>query len=233
MDKKIRLVVARYNEDLNWISHCESMDISSIIYDKSDINLKNIDDYVRVSDNLYKLPNIGREAQTYLKHIVENYDNLADIEIFTQGRPFDHIPDFLNKISLLRNQEFEFIDFSTYRKISCLNMESYISISKKYPHIDINDTGSGSYIFLASDGHKKLYNLVHGEISNSESEFLEFGQHAMFAVSSSRIRKIPLSIYRKMLNLFTFDILPTGNIQHIYWAYEFEYTWKYIFSDKL
>jgi hypothetical protein len=41
------------------------------------------------------LPNVGREADTYLTHIVRNWDRLADTTIFCQGDPFPHSPDFL------------------------------------------------------------------------------------------------------------------------------------------
>lgn len=44
-----------------------------------------------------KLPNIGREAHAYLHHIVARYDDLADVTVFVQGKPFDHVPD-LHKI---------------------------------------------------------------------------------------------------------------------------------------
>ncbi|KAG1674943.1 hypothetical protein FOA52_014737 [Chlamydomonas sp. UWO 241] len=37
------------------------------------------------------LPNIGREAHTYLHHIVSRYADLADLTIFVQGDPYDHI----------------------------------------------------------------------------------------------------------------------------------------------
>lgn len=46
-----------------------------------------------------RLPNVGREAHTYIWHIVENYDRLEDIMIFSQGGYRAHIPcspnDFL------------------------------------------------------------------------------------------------------------------------------------------
>jgi hypothetical protein len=42
------------------------------------------------------LPNVGREADTYLRHIVQNYEGcLADVTVFCQGNPFEHSPDFL------------------------------------------------------------------------------------------------------------------------------------------
>lgn len=233
-NKKIRIVVAKYNEDLTWTRLRNNYNVDITVYDKSDDNLKDINDFVKVNDFYFKLPNIGREAHTYIKHIVENYDNLYDIEVFAQGRPFDHVPDFWQKVDLLTD-DTDFVDFSPSRKISCLNENSYLKVSNQHPNIDINDRGSGSYIFLASDGHKKLYELIHGEINGGEDEFIEYGLHAMFAVSSERIKKTPLDTYKKMLELFSMEKheWPAYGYEHIYWAYEFEYAWKYIFSDKL
>lgn len=81
----IDLVVARYNEDVNWLKKVPK-NINIILYNKGkdDIQFKFI-----------KLDNIGRESHTYLYHIINNYDKLADKTIFTQGDPFSHNPDFL------------------------------------------------------------------------------------------------------------------------------------------
>ncbi len=75
---QIELVVARYLEDLAWLNNIPPQ-ISARVYDKSPSG---------------DLPNIGREAHTYLHHIVENYDALPDLTIFAQGKPFDHAFDF-------------------------------------------------------------------------------------------------------------------------------------------
>ena len=40
------------------------------------------------------LPNIGREAHTYLWHIIHNYESLGEVTVFCQGKPFDHAYDF-------------------------------------------------------------------------------------------------------------------------------------------
>ena len=75
----IRLVVAKYNEDISWINKIKNHKIT--VYDKSENPLK----------YTIKLPNVGREGHTFLYHIVENYDNLDDITVFLQGNPFEHI----------------------------------------------------------------------------------------------------------------------------------------------
>jgi Protein of unknown function (DUF3431) len=76
------LVVARYNEDVSWTREFDK----KIIYNKGDIST--------IPDDLkpfvVNLPNVGREAHTYLYHIVTHYDTLDDLTIFTQGRFTDH-----------------------------------------------------------------------------------------------------------------------------------------------
>lgn len=67
-----KLVVAKFKEDVSWLSNIK---IPYVVYDKS--------------NGMY--PNIGREAETYLRYIVDNYENLPDLSIFVQGNPFDHI----------------------------------------------------------------------------------------------------------------------------------------------
>jgi hypothetical protein len=81
------LVIARYNEDISWLKNVKNKKIT--VYNKGidNINIKSI-----------KLPNVGRESHTYLTHIINNYDNLADTTIFCQGDPFFHSQEFLKLI---------------------------------------------------------------------------------------------------------------------------------------
>lgn len=80
----IHIVVARYNED---ISNFVRFNPHLFVYNKGDDNINpNID-----PTKIIKLPNLGREAGTYIYHILQNYDNLAPYIIFTQANPCDHI----------------------------------------------------------------------------------------------------------------------------------------------
>ena len=84
---KHRLVVAHYKEDLSWLAYVDP-EIDVLVYDKFALS-----SIATVKSKL--LPNIGREAHTYLHHIVENYNNLDDMTTFCQGNPFAHHPPFL------------------------------------------------------------------------------------------------------------------------------------------
>lgn len=83
---KKELVIAHYAEDESWITDSSLSDWSVKIYYKS-------------IEGVIGLPNIGREASTYLYHIIENYNNLADETVFCQGDPFGHSPNFLNEVN--------------------------------------------------------------------------------------------------------------------------------------
>lgn len=112
---EVELVVSRYREDLCWLAHVPS-DIEVTVYDKSDSLGATPPDYdveslltVSSKDDpacsrsvrLRKLRNIGREADTYLRHILRHYqgDELARLTIFCQGNPFEHSPDFLRLLT--------------------------------------------------------------------------------------------------------------------------------------
>lgn len=76
MEKSYKLIVARYNENLDWVNSFESYQI----YNKGKKDLAANHD-----PRTTQLPNVGREAHSYLYHIINNYHNLEDVLIFSQG----------------------------------------------------------------------------------------------------------------------------------------------------
>lgn len=77
------LVVARYQEPLDWLSHVPK-DWNVTVYDKSKQPIP----------TAIPLRNVGREAETFLRYIVDMWPTIQhdDIIVFVQGNPFDHYP---------------------------------------------------------------------------------------------------------------------------------------------
>jgi hypothetical protein len=73
------LVVSRYNEDVSWLNE---LGLSYTIYNKGEDNLEL---------DCIKRENVGRETETFLHHIIENYDTMEGSLCFAQGNPFDHL----------------------------------------------------------------------------------------------------------------------------------------------
>ena len=75
---KKSLIISRFNEDISWLEEIKGFEI--IIYNKGK-NLSN-----KIFKKIINLNNVGRESHTWLYHIVENYNDLDDVNIFLQGR---------------------------------------------------------------------------------------------------------------------------------------------------
>lgn len=82
--KTFEVVVVRYKEDLSWVA-------KEFPSDKVTIYNKGPDDIGKLPSNCHviNIENIGYLGGTYLKHIVDNYNNLADRTLFIQGHPYD------------------------------------------------------------------------------------------------------------------------------------------------
>jgi hypothetical protein len=86
MRPPFELVVARYDEDLAWLKRVPK-EFRVTVYNKGDGSARG-----------QSLPNLGREAHTYLHHLAERYDELAELTVFVQGHPFDHAPDLHKRL---------------------------------------------------------------------------------------------------------------------------------------
>ena len=89
----MHIVIARYNESIDWLNDIE---YSYTVYNKG---LPDIEfEYTQ-------LLNTGRESDTYLYHIVTNYDTIDQPIAFLQGKPFEHCSNLLEILKNNTNTE--------------------------------------------------------------------------------------------------------------------------------
>jgi len=123
-----------------------------MIYNKgNNINLDIDEKYVK------NVPNLGREAGTYCNYILDNYDNLPDYMIMTQGNPCDHVAIFDAE--------------TTFRKLSEIFYEKkdykfkYISDHKEPFDLDsVAHIGLGVYVTPIEMGNPKNINQLIEDI---------------------------------------------------------------------
>ena len=84
------LVVSAYAADLGWVEDLREKypDVRVWMYDKDEIPAVGL----RWQTPPIRLPNVGKCDHTYLHHIVEHYDDLADWTLFTTDCPHDSVP---------------------------------------------------------------------------------------------------------------------------------------------
>lgn len=142
----MKVVVARYNEDIRWI--LPIIDIV-IVYNKGPDDL----DYIP-QNKIIKCKNIGKEGETYVKHILENYEQLDDYTVFIQGKIYDHIQP--NSIEISHKIFYDLINETktyNFKYISTWNVEvlqkeftDYCSGLPAFPFDEILEISSSNII---------------------------------------------------------------------------------------
>lgn len=191
---KMDVVISKYKEDIKWSHNLSNLNIK--IYNKSD----------EYNEDFIHLKNIGREAHTYLTHIVNNYDNLSDYTCFLQGNPFDHLNVSLDKlIDVIKSNE-DFIPLNVY--------------------FECNMNG------LPHHNNLELDKLIFDEYFIEKPEKVKFVVGAQFIVSKKSIKRRKVEFYKKLLNQFYRDDISNHPIGGNKMPWVMERVWYYIFNEK-
>ena len=200
---KLRIVIARYNEDISWAKQLEE----AIIYNKNDtINIGNIENKNDTRDNsdtskdnslsgikgmVIPLPNVGREGHTYYKYIYDNYEDLSDYTMFLQGHPFDHYPN-------INSHFFEEIR----QKIKTNKLKNFTPLGNVL-YCNINHCKYHPGILPIKQMYKKVFNQNAFPYMR-----FKFVQGAQFIVSKKQILKRPKSFYLNIIKILEKEINP-------------------------
>ena len=196
--KRIKVIVARYNEDISWLNKIKDF---VILYNKGKDDLKDW--------NAIKLKNVGRETDTYLNYIIENYNNLPEICIFTQGNIKDHY-------------------YGGYKYLLKLGVEALNDgISKPQK----NYPSTGNFNNMEKFNNYKYYDdkrilfrdWFEKNLGLKYPKNITYFGGGIFAVSRSNILKNDLDFYKKMLKYVNHDIDPME-------GHFLERSWYYIFT---
>jgi archaellin len=201
------IVVARYNENIDWLRNEMH---NCIIYNKGEkLNI----------NNEIILENVGRESETYLNYIISNYGNLPDVVIFTQGKISDHKgADDTNYLINLKNE-------------ALFNMKSYPTIT----HYDINNNlhwdktwnlQNGNYYMNDNYKNNNKITFIDWFKINIKYEYpnpISIYVNGIFSIKKELILKNSLDYYKNLILEVNHHINPTE-------GHFFERSWYYIFN---
>lgn len=218
-----RLVVSHYNENLDWLNDIDSSKIETyIVYHKlNNSNLSTYLDQEQLDSNNIALANIGREAHTYLFHIINNYHNLYDIEIFCQGNPFEHAFNFIETITNLDN-DINFLQIGLFETIVDRDKikESVCNFNFNYLNnlVEKDPNWTRANFFHIDSIYKDLFGEEMPKISYMKP-------YAQFAVSKKCIHTHSLDTYKRLFEYFN------DNINYNVMAWHMEYFWHLLFRE--
>ena len=182
------IVVARYNEDISWLSEINP-EFNKIIYNKGENNIEY---------PFLQLRNWGGDAHTYIYHIVKNYDQLADFTAFVQGNPFDHCVKTIEIINSHKSEDFVYLADSICTESIMGWYENLIQRRPpEWPVYSLQD--SARYIL----GEECPFDVT-------------FGAGQQFIVSKTIIQRRSKDFYMKILDRFEIDFLLPWHIERLW-----------------
>jgi hypothetical protein len=183
--------------------HSLQNEFNFIIYNKSQSLLKNLP----LNRIEIKCENIGREGYTYINHIINNYDNLNDINVFIQDDFHNHLFNLDYFIdSYLNNKHKEFYQFPS------------ASRSKEYP-FTIKRTVVNGCIDFGRGNVDGIFKFSK-ELDIPLPEIYETEVCANFLISKNRIHRYSKEKYEQILDWLKKDIINEWTL---------EYSWKFLF----
>ena len=195
------VIIAKYKEDISWL---EEMDKSHIyLYDKGftpissqlmqriHIHRPNTENNsIKGFAHYEQRPNIGRESETYLYHIIKHYDNLPDFLILLQGNPFHH--------------------FKTEEKIQSINLQQLIERSINNKLIET----SPMFARYAIEANYTWPGLkvpeYYSYIFQGSIEFSRFSPGCQYYLHKSKILSKPKAFWEKIHKMLVNEILYNG-----------------------
>jgi hypothetical protein len=191
-----KVVVARYKEDVDWLLPLQD---SVVLFNKSD----------QVPPMPYRqLPNIGRESHTYLTYILENYDNLPEVVVFTQANVSDH---------LMGNHHQKLIKLANEARVHGVSQNHGVW---KQPYGWRIASYKGQLTRAEKPFGKWFEENVHHTFAFPQIVY--WG--AIFAVRRDRILGRPRSYYENLLKFFQVLNPEEGHYMERSWYYVFKKT---------
>ena len=205
---KKSLIISRFNEDISWLEEIKGF--KTIIYNKGE-SLSN-----SKFKNIININNVGRESHTWLYHIIENYKDLDDVNIFLQGRiddlgcmAYQNPHDYLKEIN-----KNGFIA-SRYGILGPLHWGWHVGIEKNKKYMLEWDSGM---ISRSNIGFRKFAKELFPEIPI----FVSTSYGGCFAVKKELIKNYDKEFYKKLLDTLSKHKNPIeGHYLERLWCYMF------------
>jgi hypothetical protein len=211
-DKEI--VIARFNENLEWLKEYPFNNYSVICYNSGNDN----NFYQPKNMKIIHIKNIGKEAYTYLYHIINNYNNLANLTIFLPGST-----NTKHKI----NTAIKLVEATEKFNKTIFMSTEYNDVKKDLYDFKLDKWCSTSKENILKNKDCDLplskirpFGLWYKEIfGNIKTKYVNY--YGLLSIQKKHIIQKPLEFYKKLLNEFK---NPNDEVAHY-----FERSWEAIF----
>ncbi len=244
--KTKQIILSRFNENLDYLKDNPLLfkDYDIIIYNKGpEIN----NEYIKERCKIINLPNVGRCEHTYLYHIIENYNNLYNFNLFLPASFYKHekkLEIVLSILTQMINIESANIFYNyllskpVYEELYDFTLDEWDTTDKENKKLNIlngeNNILEKSPIrpfgkwYLENIGENKS-NKVSTESSSALAtkrinKVNSVSFYAIFGTKKESILKYNIDFYKKLISFVDKHV-------HSEVCHYIERTWCSLFSD--
>ena len=190
----VMVILARYKESLHhlrWLQHVPHVIYNRHLESASDTDVLNL---------VHQPINVGREGWIYADHIVRNYHNLSDINIFSQAVHNVVISDegFHEEVELLvrGGKSLKQRNGFAYFGNMCLKVRSHMGdIDMVKNKFNISDSATPR---TAAGMREIISKIIDKKDLPADPERLRFTPTAVFAVTRAAIHSNPIDYYVRL-----------------------------------
>lgn len=189
----MKYVISRYEHDVDWIPEYTT---DYVLYDRS----KN------PAPNSIVVPNVGSDIYDKFTFIIDNYDNLPDVAVYTKCNLFNYIT----------KEEFEPIkNNTTFTPLLTKNHKTYDDAQGPVCFYDSNGMYNevNNFWYLGTYGAMHAHELI--EIFKMKNRMYNtFAPGSNYILPKENILKHPKEMYQKLKSFLEWDRYP-GDAQII------------------
>ena len=185
--------ISHFNGDISWVKNIKKDNY--IIYNKSGNKIDHI------TNNYISIDNVGYNIYSYLKFIVDNYENLPNVTVFCKDNIFTRHISIELFLSLINRKSFTSLDDDSLRYDFPVNL----NISDK-SFVEINNSW---YKFNFPRKYFSEYNEFYSYLFNvcNLPDFIRFSPGANFIVPQENILLRSKNFYKNLINFINYSKL--------------------------
>lgn len=180
----MKYIISRYNHDMSWLKEYTD---DYIVYDRSDKK--------PMFEGAIQVPNIGSDIYDKFTYIIDNYENLPNVAVYTKANIFKYIT----------KEEFDLIKDNTFfTPILTQKHKTYFPICYYWKNLfhEINN-----YWYLKQHPAKRKKELVK-ILGIKNKLYLKFAPGSNYIVPKENILKHSKEFYIKLRGFLEWDIYP-------------------------
>jgi hypothetical protein len=203
----VEFVVARHGEDVSWLDAWLPFVDRVTVYDKSDDPMTSPHPKLAV----VPLPNVGREAHTYARHMATRHGDLCATVVFTQGKYEDH----------LSHAEFDAMVRGRGRSDAAMDVPWHQSVMEAMGWTPARNWAADPMQPAGMTVGKYFLTYVGDDLVALDR--VRYWPGAIFAVSADAVRRHPAAKYAAIADTLTSGSNPeAAHVMERFWKVMFE-----------